>query len=36
MSDFYDHEYLMDGEFEEDDDELDEETEDNTKKGSSN
>lgn len=36
MGDFYDYEYLMDGEFEEDDDELDEETEDNTKKGSSN
>lgn len=28
MSDFYDHEYLMEGEFEEDDeDELDEESE---------
>lgn len=28
MSDFYDHEYLMDGEFEEDDeDKLDEESE---------
>lgn len=37
MGDFYDYEYLMDGEFEEDDDdELDEETEDNPKKGSSN
>lgn len=33
MSDFYDHEYLMDGEFEEDDDdELDEESEDDTEK----
>lgn len=27
MGDFYDYEYLMDSEFEEDDDELDEETE---------